>query len=240
MSQEKPNESLHWKNTLDDLDHLPGEQIQDKNASWRKLHDRLREKPHHKKTIWYWTAAASVLLVAGLQWINMHQKDVRIVNDKTQPVPENASKKIEMVHADTVKNAETTVMDAETIIVEGRREAPATVKNKGRSMQISAPLLKNEPDSVIVKESLPEIITTIDNRTSDTIAIVASLPVKKKLRVIHINNLGTSADEKIQFSRNASSTAFQGKLFNQDGFKNFSLSKNASDDLVKIKLSPSN
>ena len=233
MSQEKPNESLHWKNKLDELDQLPGEQIQDKNASWRKLHDRLREKPRHKKTIWYWTAAASVLLIAGLQWINTHQKDIRIVNDKTQPVPENTSKKIEMVQADTVKNAK-------TIIVERTPEVPATVKNKSRSMPMSAPLLKNEPDSVTVKESLPEIITTIDNRTSDTIAVVASLPVKKKLRVIHINDLGTPAEEKIQFNGNASSTAFQGKLFNRDGFKTFSLSKNASDDLVKIKLSPSN
>ena len=81
MLHEKPNESFHWKNKLDELDHLPGESHPDKSASWQKLHDRLRPKPAKKRTVWYWIAAAVLLAVVLIPVIMLKQTNQPVIVD---------------------------------------------------------------------------------------------------------------------------------------------------------------
>ncbi len=61
MSNENLND--YWKNKLEDVDSLSAETFTDKNAAWEKLHSRLRQKPSRVRTVWYWAAAACLLLV---------------------------------------------------------------------------------------------------------------------------------------------------------------------------------
>src|SRR5258705_1506391 len=75
MSNENYNNTGDWRSRLEALDNLPGEPLIDKNASWEKLHDRLREKKGNKKIIWYWSAAACLLLVLMIPLINSNKKD---------------------------------------------------------------------------------------------------------------------------------------------------------------------
>jgi hypothetical protein len=77
-------------------------------------------------------------------------------------------------------------------------------------------------------------------KSADTIAMITSTPQKKKLRVVHINELGKPVEEEIQFARNTLTPTFEATFFRQDGLPGFSLSRNASDNIVKIKLPPSN
>src|SRR5262244_4018272 len=60
MSNENPSNTPHWRDKLDDLDHLPGSTFS-RDAAWDKLHGRLRGNKKSKKIVWYWIAAACFL-----------------------------------------------------------------------------------------------------------------------------------------------------------------------------------
>lgn len=235
MLHEKPNEFFHWKNKLDELDHLPGEPVHDKASSWKKLHDRIREKPHHNRMIWYWAAAACVILIGGIQWIMVNQKDDKLVNDTRKYESKQSSNKSVIVKEDPV-------VDPTNIIIENNQKAPVTVKNKTRHRNLTDTVLTDElvvTTLDTIKEQSPEIMVNT-MKPADTISIVAGTSVKKKLRVVHINELGNPEKDEMRFAGNTPSPAFQTKFINQDGLSSFSLSRNSSDNLVKIKLSPSN
>ncbi len=236
MLHEKPNDSFHWKNKLDELDNLPGEPLNDKNASWQKLHNRLREKPGSGKMIWYWLAAACVLIVAGILWLSPSQNHNRIAERENYSVPEPGKTKSEIVQEET---AVTTPRKP----AEEKMKPTATGLIKRASSSVLKSPVKNENevrDPVITKQLFPELI--VDSRlpldTTKTIATVMA-PVSRKLRVVHINEL-TKPAEEMPFARATSSAPLQRNLSDHNNFQTLSLSKNASDNLVKIKLSPSN
>ena len=235
MLHEKPSDSFHWKNKLDALDHLPGEPVQDKTASWQKLHDRLREKPVRNKVILYWVAAASILFIVGGQWLMVDNKNTKIVNAKEQRIPAPYSNSTKTIIVDP----ELSITDA---TVEKKHESPiATRKQPSHKALRNVILIENKilPAPDTTTEKLPDVSIN-SMKTVDTNALVSFIPPKRKLRVVHINELGKPVEEEIQFARNNSSPTFQSKVFNQDRFSGFTVSRNSSDNLVKIKLSPSN
>jgi len=236
MLHEKPNEFFNWKNKLGEWDQLPAEPVWDKAASWEKLHDRLLKKPRNKNTLWYWTAAACLLFIAGIQWTLVNKKNDHLVKDNIQPESEQTSSARENFKRDSV-------VSSSQVNTEKKHGRSVSVKGKTQHTSGTHPFLKK--GSVVLttdmaKETLHEIIKTIPVKPADTMLITATVPVKKKLRVVHINELSKIADEEIQFARNTSSRAAQTNIPTQDGISGWSLSKNSSDNLVKIKLSPSN
>ena len=60
MSKEKPDEFLSWRRRLDRPEALPEQGLEDRELSWEKLAERLREKPRRRTA--YWIAAACLLL----------------------------------------------------------------------------------------------------------------------------------------------------------------------------------
>src|ERR1019366_8570477 len=69
MLNEKQNNLHHWINKLDEPGYLPAEEMVDKNEAWKKLHQRLSGKPRKNKMIWYWAAAACLIISFSLPMI---------------------------------------------------------------------------------------------------------------------------------------------------------------------------
>lgn len=233
MLYEKPNESLHWKNKLDDLDHLPGEQIPDKNLGWEKLHNRLQEKSRNKIVRWYWTAAACLLLVIGIPWLTINEKDQNLVKNNMQQIPSNSS----ILQTPSTDNTIITPSQTQT---ENKHPNAAKAKiklqyrPKYNADTIDEPVANQR--KVLIK-STPEVFNISIN--PDTIAFVTVVPVKKKLRVVHINELD-KPKEHVQFAQSNASSVFQTKSLNNNAFSVFAVSRNSSDNILTIKLSPSN
>jgi hypothetical protein len=60
MSKEKPDEFLSWRGRLHQPEALPEQALEDREASWERLAERLGEKPRRRTA--YWIAAACLLL----------------------------------------------------------------------------------------------------------------------------------------------------------------------------------
>lgn len=238
MLHEKPNESFHWKNKLDELDHLPDEPVKAKSVSWEKLHDRLREKPGSKKTIWYWSAAACLLITVGILWIMPNQDPGKTVTKKTQSTPEQSVNNSEIVKEKTPTTNLTEMMPEKT----KKQAIIVSLKKKNRPIvKHTATTEKDIPkDSTAAKQSSPEIIVH-SSPSSDTMnpKTIATTVATKKLRVVHINEIVKPAEE-MPYAKLTLQPTLQGKPISRNDLPVFSLSKNASDNLVKIKLSPSN
>jgi hypothetical protein len=61
MSNERPDDFLSWRRTLSQPDALSEHGLEDRELSWEKLAERLRDKPRRRWT-GYWIAAACLLL----------------------------------------------------------------------------------------------------------------------------------------------------------------------------------
>jgi hypothetical protein len=61
MSNERPNDFLSWRRTLSQPDALSEHGLEDREISWEKLAERLRDEPRRRWTV-YWIAAACLLL----------------------------------------------------------------------------------------------------------------------------------------------------------------------------------
>src|ERR1022692_1843688 len=110
MLNEKQNNLHHWINKLDEPGCLPAEEMVDKNEAWKKLHQRLSGKPRKNKMIWYWAAAACLIISFSLPMILAKKNVKSIVKDVSQKnkkepqtiansssMPERASTEVENV-----------------------------------------------------------------------------------------------------------------------------------------------
>ena len=70
MREEKLNNE--WKQKLEDTSSLQNFVLQNKDAGWGKLHSRLEKKPQKKRVVWYWIAAACLLIAATIPFIKSH------------------------------------------------------------------------------------------------------------------------------------------------------------------------
>jgi hypothetical protein len=183
MLSKKHNEPLHWKNKLEALNSLPIDTTAVKDALWNKLNDRLQQKPAGKKFVWYWIAAAILpLMIITLTMVN--KTETRLVKQ--------------------VPQKETNINKNPAFLLPASNEAvvisiSAPVDKKQVATKISTKI-NNEiiTDSVQSHEIaigtvLPEIpvtaITTSNILTTDT--ITTTIVAKKKLSVVHINELET-------------------------------------------------
>ena len=61
MSNERQNDFLSWRTSLDNPDGIPGLGLDNKEAAWENLLDRLAETPRRNYTAWYIAAACFLL-----------------------------------------------------------------------------------------------------------------------------------------------------------------------------------
>ncbi len=231
MLNEKLSDPFGWKQKLDGLTGLPGEAAPDCNAAWEKLRDRLQVKPHRNKAVWYW-AAAVLLLACIIPLLMPGKKDINLV----QRIPEPQNKIVPPVQ----------------IPVPARETVVAPVQAEKRKVHIYTPKVRSgtalqtvkHDETVkalaangIVKETPAPVNTgTIPDTISDMATVV---PVKKKLTVVHINELDPP-NARLYTQPGYVRVPFKIKFKNGKSASQNMASQQSSAGGFKIKLSPKN
>lgn len=236
MINEKPNKECHWKNKLADLESLPGETF-NKEAAWEKLHTRLQPKSKNKKITWYWIAAACLFFAVCISFFLSNKKENVLVKNNVMQKKINSSSS---QHLPPINK------DTSIIITSSSNEnkTPAHSINKVEKINttinpktIPTEIVQNKKEGSIAQEIKNNAIMPVDTATS----IVTNLPEKKKLKVVHINELGVPVSEPPVIARNSESHSFQLKLLKQEVYTGSSLPANSTRfKIFTTKNIPSN
>jgi hypothetical protein len=248
MSDEKQNNS--WQHKLEQLDHLP-ETEWTKDAAWEKLYNRLQEKPRRKKAIWYMAAAACLLMAVIISWMIMgSQKNVlatKPVLKKEQPVITKTLSRQQPAKAISHDSLIIHIPDPGTI----KSESMSIAKALGKHYRGSNAGIDMSRVSTTIQSSLP--VSNNMGHDTTTIArlpislpdsqavIVAAAPSKKKLKVVHLNELGNPMEDDSKMVRSANWHSFQVKFNSPDPFAQpFNLPAQDDNRSIKIKSPPQN
>jgi hypothetical protein len=230
MEADNQNRWNSLQSKLEGLTEIPDEPAFDTNAAWNKLSGRLEKKAIHRKPIFYWAAAAILLLIFSVTLYQFRQPaENKLVNHS----PNNARS------SSLPSDAEFKTLDAE-----------AAKQSIQPEQKITSTQLKRNPSFHIAKKvshkPVSNALTTIINQPElnqgdssaiaasslpDTLAVVKASPVK--LKVIHNNRLN-SVIYKQELSVSNAPTAFP------PSSGNLRFSRNASDNIIQIKLSLTN
>jgi uncharacterized protein GlcG (DUF336 family) len=184
MSIKKPNSRAGWKSKLDELSCIPDETLPDEDASWQKLHARLQQKKRSNKTVWYWAAAVLLPILMLVIWINSG-KEADIALKQPSKVTD----------AIVVHEAVKDTVPVTVVIKNEKRTADNVTKAPQEWMADTNIATQKETTTIAIAEDTASItkiipITIKPAASVDTIAAtVAVQPVKKKLKVVHVNEL---------------------------------------------------
>jgi hypothetical protein len=197
MEQDTSNEKHAEQplcNKLEDTDSLQALLLQDKNASWEKLHNRLQQKKRRLSPAWYWAAAACLLLVSSIPLFIAKEKKPDAESDHLKNVATNTEVKIiTPVEKDTVSSKN--IVPAEKLVIISNKKTSAdkntTLSNEPVSPELIFPAVVEQREQPVPATAIP----SVENKASEPIIAVAA-PAKPALRVVHINELGIAAPER--------------------------------------------
>jgi len=171
MSNEKHNE--HWISRLNKLEELPGEMPLNKAASWERLQQRQEVKAPRKRSFWYWMAAAGVLLLCVVPFVRKQQPDIVVVPSVVmeQPAPPQATLQTQDVE---VKQA----------YVADKKQGVSQQKKKTDTMTATTLIVP------VAVADQPTIINPVSNTDTASGQQVAVAETPRKMRVVHINDVG--------------------------------------------------
>jgi hypothetical protein len=211
MTNEKPNNNSNWINKLDELKSIHGGAF-NKEASWNKLHERLYSKSNKRKVIWYWLAAACLFFALFISLLMSHKKENVLVNNGIRTNKSNSP---------LVQNMPAINKDTTSIIssLSSKNELPGKSVheiNKTKASKhpniIGSEIVQNKTEVGITQQLTNSAVTPVDT----VISLVANVPVKKKLIVVHVNELGDPVAESPNIARNNEQHSFQFKFMNQE------------------------
>lgn len=236
MSNENPNNDFHWKGKLEGLENLPGETF-NKEAAWNSLHERMREKNSNKKAIWYWAAAACLVIALFTSWfLSMKDEPALVKNNSVKEKGQPA------ISQDVITNLKDSIVSIDATSVKRKIDANSIENNNKILAPVShkIPMVKN---IAIIKDKEEFITPEInDNSTVPVDAqmnIIAVIPAKKKLRVVHMNELGDPTEEAPAVAHKTDIHSFQMKFGNEEVFVNPSIASNKTGFVIlKTKSSP--
>jgi hypothetical protein len=227
MSNEDPNNSFHWKNKLDELEHLPGSAFNG-NAAWDELHGRLLGNKKNKKIYWYWIAAACLVLVVMITLLN-YQESTSKPGDKETVIKEKPKEikkpvlKVEETNTNEMHNGPASVIVS---------TSNKPVQRKQHIIQTEVATKVHSDDAVVnypEQEPIAKSLQIVNNNPT-----TAMIPSKKKLNVVHINELGDPVIETPDMAGKIGKHSF--KLGNQEVYANPSVYKNTDFTILKTKL----
>ncbi len=238
MSNENLND--HWINKLEDVSRLSGETFIDKNAAWEKLHSRLLQKPQRINALWFWAAAACFLLALIIPANTFNKKQEGLVqNVPLQILP----KKITATEILILK--ENAVAKISTSLIEKKEIPEPSIKSNNKKAhandlmkieQILSATISDQPD---IQKKLPTLNPPIINTPVETTFTLAT--VKKKLEVVHINELSDPGEEASNIARYYERRSFKLKLINKEVYTSSALPvKYTGFNILKLKNAPSN
>ena len=212
MINEKPNSNSDWINKLDELESIHGASF-NKATSWNKLHERLYSKSNKRKVVWYWFAAASLFFALFITLFTLHKKENVFVNNglgtkkSNPPLVQN----IPMVNNDS-SSILSSLLNKNKLPVHSIYETQkrnSHIKNE----IIIEKIIQNKKDIEIVPELAKSAVMLVDTAIS---LVTINAPVKKKLMVVHVNELGEPLEESPNIARNNEQHSFQFRFMNQE------------------------
>ena len=236
MTNEKPNNNINWKNKLEELESSAGE-VFNKEASWEKLYPRLHAKPNNKKIIWYWAAAACLLIAILSPWFLSNKKENDFVKNNSieNKIQSSSSQSSSEANKDTPAHISSVLVEKKLNAHFGENKKIITsFEHKGLRPE-NFVAVKKDKEEFIKTEIIKKAITPVDTQ----INIIAIVHEKKKLRVVHINELGDPVEELPAMAHNSEMHSFQLRLANQEVYVNPSIaSGKTSFNILPIKNSP--
>ncbi len=239
----KENLDDHWKNKLEDVSSLSGETFTDKNATWEKLHSRLCQKPPGIRAVWYWAAAACLLLAVIIPAIMFNKKQNSLVENiptqiltKEITVPEISPSK-----ENVVANISPSLIIKKKYIkpyiqTKEKKSGANNIVNKEETVLAN---LNDQKDIQQIQQELPISLPLIINTPVE--APVAIAPVKKKLKVVHINELSEPGEKTLNTARYYERRSLKLKFNNHTVYTNSSLPMDYTGfNILKLKNAPSN
>lgn len=229
MLSKKLNDSSYWKNKLETLNFLPGETVHENDTLWEQLHGRLQQKPAASKARWYWMAAGllpfiiiALTMVSNTESVLLKQETVKDKNAKAPPSYLQPASK-EAVTFSVSASVE-------------KKQPVAIINSKVKSKTFVDTISASDAVFTFLPEKVTTDITTNNLQPADTVVTAATTAVaKKKLQVIHLNELETypaQFAEPVNYAQNIK----PGKK----KIANFSLASQENTFGFKIKLSSKN
>jgi len=230
MQNENHNESFYWKNELEALDSMPGETF-NKACAWEKLHERLQKKRSDKKKVWY-RAAACLVPAIFISLMFVHRNENNLVKNNIRKSG---------VSTPGLKQAEPLKKDVIAGISPGRAEKKTTIKSKIKNYKnntvagTNKELLEPNNNNQIAAN---EIILPVPVTDSTIAATVETVHLKKKLKVVHINELGDPVEASSEIAHHTDLHLFQLKLATQEVYNKSSVASNTTGfPVLKLKTS---
>jgi hypothetical protein len=178
-------------------------------GTWNKLYAKLENKPQRKKAVWWYLAAACILFVFVLFSVF---KDNKPETNDVVTAPPKTEVKITLLLPPSIKK--------EKVLTKKKVHFP-------RRKEQNFPIEITQPDVIVPQENIS--LTAIE---------VPQVVPRKKLRVVHINELEPAAvGEGQDVADSEKPKAKRGK--NKKLIHSY-VSNSNSDKLLKINLSPSN
>lgn len=219
----------NWKQRLENAEGFSGEILKAKNEAWEKLYARLHKKPVRKFMPWYWAAACLVAIsITTIVFFNSkkHQPSVTI-SPSTGQVPVIVKKSLE---GEQKKN------EASVPLMSPEQTDHKMLTQKNNAFNQNSFISNNDivSDSA---ETQTETSTTSEPAVhfdSSTKEIITVAPVRKKLRVVHINDLGQPVEESTADNSFNQKNRFPLRILNSENYNPVS-AKNASEGLILFK-----
>lgn len=228
MQEEIPNNDRNWKQRLNELDELPADPPVNLLASWEKLYHKLGTKKKNRKAIGWYAAAASVILA----FLLLIQPEKRTENYTNTTIPE--AKKIDTLsHSLTAKTPQHPSIKTDSRPVMAKRKTPVHLK-KPRPPKIEKQPEMDQHESLTVEAPL---VINVPNAPAVVQQSVAAAPVRKKLRVVHINEL---TNNTVPQEATARKSRIRSIKPNNDNIAKAYIHNTSSENILKIRLTPSN
>jgi hypothetical protein len=242
MSNERTDEFLPWRGRLDQPDALPEQGLDDHEASWQRLAERLREKPRRRLTR-YWVAAACLLfaLIPAVRFFHPRPSAIAL---RPAPVARPASARQRTLVQKVADNPLPVANPVAPPPVVNHHRPPSAAGGLPQAMPapdlITGP---TGPSTGLSSRVLSPAITAPDIKpATDSHQLMALLPVpKKQLKVVYYNEISNPP---------APSPSTAARL---PGFLKFSIGRSGSpvfggeplvqpdiDPVLTIKLIPQN
>lgn len=215
MQEEIPNNNTGWRKKIAGLEALPGYPSTDFGEAWEKLQLKLSGEKTGTRKIWWYICAASVVFIVFC---------IPFYVDQRKPERENPIQHQSKTSANN--------LPVKPLVVKTDNPVPIKKKIASRPKKIAIP--------VLARDSAMRPLMVIDTIiTAPTLATTAtpSFSPKKKLQVVHINELQPEKTQQVQeWANQTKGKQKQGKTKNL--IRSF-VSNSASDKLFEIDISPS-
>lgn len=234
MLPEKHNRLSGLNDKLAALDELPGEPPANQQALWQKLQQRLEKKPRKQYAFMY-GAAACVLFLIGAAYVHWATQERDSVKNKATNITQTKKPR-------TTVQANTGYAFARprNITKEQKKHAAAKPASIQRDNNMQKDALQKE---TVVATAISEKALAQKNTPTapqDTAQQMVAQMRVKKLKVVHINELGEPAANKMVVQSNSALAAQTSNQVLQENFSGISYSGNRSDEIIKIRLTPTN